>query len=270
VADAIAESPPAPHTPTSDILLSGEVVANDEAGWPRLVVDVEPFDASGRVESFDGRLSLMLLARGGDGQPHNLGRWDFNQNQVREAIDVQAGEPTMRFFIELPTEPPVVGSTELWVRLVAPDGSRRLANASVELSRLGAFSSRSEKLWATEEAVVAASYTEPAPPTTDIAATMNEGEWAVAEPGKPSNLPSEQQEDAGGGWRASNEPMPAVMATSSSAPPSRALDNPLRPLERPPVATKTEPPASRPAWAPDRSGKSPHRMATRPSWSSKR
>jgi hypothetical protein len=269
-ADPISEPPAAPHPPTSDILLSGEVVANDAGGGPRLVVDVEPFDASGRVELFAGRLSLMLLVHGSDGELQNLGRWDFTPNQVRDAIDERAGEPTMRFFIELPAEAPVVGPTKLWVRLLAPDGSRRLAHANVELSRPGVFSSRTEKIWATEEAVVAASYTEPAPPTTDFAATMNDGEWAVAEPGKPANLPAAEQEDSGSGWRASNEPMPGVIATSSPAPPNRALDNPLRPLQRPPVATTTEPPARKPDWSPDRSGKPSRRVATRPSWSSTR
>ena len=32
-----------------DILLSGEVVANDSGGGPRLVIDIESFDQSGRI-----------------------------------------------------------------------------------------------------------------------------------------------------------------------------------------------------------------------------
>jgi hypothetical protein len=214
----------------------------------------------------------MLLARDGDGQPHNLGRWDYRPNQVRDAIDDQASEPSMRFFIELPNEPPVVGPTELWVRLVSSDGTRRLAHAIVELSRPGVFSSRAEKLWAAEEAVVAASYTESAPPTVDIAATdtVIDGTWAVAEPGKPANLPTEVQDDSGsGGWRTSSQPMPAVMATRSPAPAHRELENPLRPIERPPVAT-TAKPAKRPAWSAERGGGTQRRAATRPSWSATR
>jgi hypothetical protein len=270
-AEPIANSSPAPHQPMNDILLSGEVVANDEGGGPRLAVDVEPFDASGRVEAFAGSLSLMLLARDGDGRPHNLGRWNYNANQVRDAIDAQASEPTMRFFIELPTDSPVVGPTELWVRLVSPDGTRRLAHAKVELSQPGVFSSRANKLWAAEEAVVAASHTEPAPLATVASAPITEGGWSVAEPGKPANLPAEvNDESGGGGWRASSVPIPEAVVTSTPAPPSREIANPVRAIERPPVAAKTESPTKRPAWAPDRGDDSSRRAATRPSWSATR
>ena len=49
------------NRPTNEILLTGEVVANDDGGGPRLAIEVVPFDATGRVESFDGKVSLMLL-----------------------------------------------------------------------------------------------------------------------------------------------------------------------------------------------------------------
>jgi hypothetical protein len=270
-AEPIVNSPSAPHPPASDILLSGEVVANEDGGGPRLVVDVEPFDFAGRVESFTGSLSLMLLARDGDGRPHNLGRWNYNASQVRDAINPQANEPTMRFFIELPTDSPVVGPTELWVRMVSPDGARRLAHAKIELSQPGVFSSRANKLWAAEEAVVAASYSAATPPATDVAAVTNEGGWSVAEPGKPANLPAGLLDESGGGrWRASSEPMPAIIATSTPAPPSGEMNNPLRPIERSPVSATTEPPAKRPAWAPDRESGPSRRVGTRPSWSATR
>ncbi len=92
-----------------DILLSGEVIANDSGGGPRLVIDIESFDQSGRIARFDGNVSLALLTSE-IGVQRRLARWDFGPDDVRSAVDTTASEPTMRFHVELPAGTKVDGS----------------------------------------------------------------------------------------------------------------------------------------------------------------
>jgi hypothetical protein len=271
------QAAPAVLTPSesaSNMMLSGEVVTNDSGGGPRLMIDVAPFAASGRVEWFDGSASLMLLATGDDGQQQSIGRWDFNPHDVRAAIDPSANEPTMRFFVELPAGTPIGASTQLWVRLVPRDGAKLLAHANVDLARPGLFSSRADKLWPTEEAVVAASYVDeskvPAVPAADVATTINEGNWAIAAPGRPANLPPEARDaSGGGGWRVSTEPMPVVLASGTEvlAPPT--VERPVPKARSKPEAVAAKP-LHPPGWTPERAGESTRRVASRPSWSASR
>lgn len=276
----------APSRLTNEIMLSGEVVANEDGGGPRLAIDVVPFDATGRVEPFDGKVSLMLLAPMTGAQPRNLGRWDFGPNDVQAAVDNKSGEPRMRFFVELPKEMAIDAATELWVRMVPREGMKRLAHAKVELSHPGVFSSHPNKISPVVEAVVAANYTEPlpAPSVEDIALALDgvstpasEGKWAVALPGQPANLPPEMQDESGrGGWKATSEPIPAAIATSSPAPSGSGFANTLRRSESPLPSSGSLPntaarqPAKRPPWSPDRGDDSSHRVASRPSWSATR
>ncbi len=262
---------PAPSESSNNVMLSGEVVANDAGGGPRLMVDVVPFDASGRVEAFDGSASLMLLTSGDDGRQRSIGRWDFGPSDVRAAIDTNASEPTIRFYAELPAGTPVSEATQLWVRLVPQRGSKLLAHAQIDLTQPGMFSSRTDKVWPTEEAVLAASHVEEvSTPASDVAATMSEGDWATARPGKPANLPPEARDSSGGGgWRLSTEPMPAVVASSTAVSPPPAIE-PLVRHENPTPVAVAEKPTKRPGWSPERSGEPARRVATRPNWSATR
>ena len=113
-------------TASPDILLTGEVVANDSDGGPRLVIDIEAFDQSGSIARFDGNVSLALLSSEG-GVQHRLARWNFGPDEVRSAVDATASEPTMRFRVELPVGTKVEGATELWVRLSPAAGGRLLS-----------------------------------------------------------------------------------------------------------------------------------------------
>jgi hypothetical protein len=224
--------PTQPSTKSPNILLSGEVVANETGGGPRLVIDIEPFDQAGQSAPFNGTLSLMLVASKGNGQQQKLSRWDFAADEVRSALVADTNEPTMRFHIEVPKAVNVADANELWVRLVPAGGGKMLTHAKIDLSRPGVFSSRTDKIWPSEESpIVAAGYEEPvvepaakpadlvasedAPITPSAIAPMTEGTWATAQPNKPANLPSESDRVTGG-WRASSEPIPAVIAPVAS------------------------------------------------------
>jgi hypothetical protein len=260
-----------------DILLTGEVVANEAGGGPRLTVDIEPFDQTGHGSQFDGTLSLMLVASNGKGQQQKLSRWDFSADEVRAALVNDTSEPTFRFHVEVPADVKAVDANELWVRLVPTSGGKMLTHAKIDLSRPGMFSSRTDKIWPSEESVVATSYEEPIAKPADIApseapaiatpvpAPMTEGTWATAQPNKPANLPPESDR-ATGGWRASSEPIPAVVATST---PNTSVRNDPSPAAQS-EAKSTPPPAAakKPTWTADRPGGASHDV--RPSWSATR
>lgn len=271
---------------TNDVMLSGEVLASEPGGGQRLVVDVAPFDKSGRVESFDGSASVMLLEPTASGERRALGRWDFGREYVRSTIDTTSSEPTMRFQIELPEGTAVGENSQLWVRLVSSDGAKLLSHANVDLTKPGQFASNTNRIWPSEETVVAASYEEPANPaeqnvpSADVAASLTEGHWAVAAPGQPSNLPEGFDTEAKG-WRASNESIPPVMANVVEVSPRESLNklrDEIRHTQQETASNKNKvaekvkekAPVVRPGWAPERPGQSPQRMASRPNWSAKR
>ena len=252
---------------SQDVLLSGEVVAN-EGGGPRMVVDIEPFDRSGHTDRFEGSVSMMLVATDAEGQHRSLARWDFSTNDVRSAIDPAANEPAMRFHLELPAGTLVDDdSTELWVRLAPTNGDKLLSHAQVDLLQPGVFSSRTNKIWPSEESVVAASYVDTSTQPSDIAATGNDGKWATAQPGKPANLPVEP-ERAGGGWRTSSEPLPVVLASATPAAPIHT--GPQKSSDASSTSAVTPHVAPKPPWSPDRLTGASHDTAARPSWSATR
>jgi hypothetical protein len=257
-------------TKSPDVLVSGEVVAN-EGGGPRLAIDVERFDQTGKAVRFDGTASLAIVNLE-NGVQQRLARWDFGPNEVRATVDSDANEPTMHFRVELPPETKIDGKNQLWVRLVPSSGASLLSHARLDLSKPGLFSSRTDKVWNSEESsVVAASYEEPsteASQTDDAPPDMNEGKWVTAAPGKPANLPAETDQ-AAGGWRAASGPIP--VAVVSSTPAVKTWDD--RPKQTEQAVPKVIPPAPvevsrKPTWMPDRPGTSPR--VSRPSWSATR
>lgn len=286
--------------------ISGEVVANDSGGGPRLIIDVLPSVASGGTESFEGKVSLMLLANGPNGQKRNLGRWDFSRDDVHAARRKGENEQALRFFIELPANIAVNGETQLWARIMPLEGGKSLAHAAVDLSGPGTFSSvmavaQRERQAAAEprigtmpseqivpnasegsDPIATVSYESASLPESvdSVATALNESSWSISTPGKPANLPAESPDASGrGGWRVSSEPMPAEVTaaalqqgTTKSKSPNTKL-----PILKSLAASNEEPPISavpapgaRPSWSSQRSGTTSDHTATRPSWSSKR
>jgi hypothetical protein len=263
-------SPAVPSDTVSELMISGEVVAN-ASGGPRLMVDVVPFDSNGQVQPFEGSASIMLLAIDEDGKQHNRGRWNYSPDDVREALNTATGKPKMRYFIELPQGTQTSGAVQLWVRLVRQSGEKLLTHATIDLTKPGIFSSRLEKSEPPSVDVAAAAYTEEtAAPSTEMTTSNIESPWVVAQPGKPANLPPETSDESGaGGWRASSEPMPAIVATSTKAVPTATISKSVHHAQHEPAAV-AEVPAKRPAWSSDRSGDSTQKDVTRPSWSATR
>jgi hypothetical protein len=261
-----------------EVRLHGKVIENDGDGGPRLVVEVEPLDESGRVTEFDGTLSLMLLAPHDGEKQHSLARWVFGPDDVQSAATESSQNGTIRFQLQLPNGTPIVDSTQIWVRLMPSHGTKRLAHADIDLRQAGTFASVSE--WPSQPAmtedgaVVAAVYNEGSsvsPPVELKPAQweMYDGGWSIARPGEPANLP--QSADAAS-WRATLEQPPEVVADGASARPKPRVSWP----ESKPILTKAADPRVevRPAWSPDRPGNSSARSSrtatARPRWSATR
>ena len=259
---AAHDAPPTAISP--DFLLSGEVVANESGGGPRLEIDIESFDQSGRSARFDGNVSLALLTSDG-GVQHRIARWDFGPDDVRAAVDTAASEPTMRFRVELPAGTQADGTTEIWAKLAPTDGARQFSHAKINLTKPGVFSLRTDKVWASEESVVPASYVDTSTQPAETTASINESEWSTAKPGKPAILPPESDE-ATGGWKAATGPLPAIV--ESTKPPATMRAVRPKPIEPAPAKTSSVEVAKKPSWTPERPGK--QAQATRPSWSATR
>jgi hypothetical protein len=171
----------------------------------------------------------------------------------------------MRFQVELPAGTKVDGPTELWAKLAPATGDRVFSHAKLSLAKPGVFSSRTDKVWASEESVVAASYVDTSTPSEEVTPTINEGEWATAKPGKPAVLPPESDE-ATGGWKAASGPIPTIV--ESTKPLTLVRSERPRPIEATPANSPPVEIAHKPSWSPERAGTQLH--PARPTWSATR
>jgi hypothetical protein len=273
-ATAAMDQPQNAQAAPSQVLLRGEVLANDSGG-PRLVVDVQRLDPAGGTTKFDGPLSLMLLVRDDNHQPQNLARWDFEADDVHSAAEPSAGEHVMRFYLELPADTPISQATEIWVRLLPRDGIKLLAHTPLNLQQPGKFSSDIVDPPDTPAITVAFPTTTAQENQSVSISQPGTGEWKTARPGQVSNLPSE---NGSGQWRASSEPMPVVQSAFATAvlpqPVERAAYSEIAP------ELKSARVFTRPTWSPDRnslttrtskaSTTKPEVIARRPIWSADR
>jgi hypothetical protein len=259
------------------VRLRGEVLANDERGGPRLVIDVEALDSAGARMQFAGTLSLMLLVPDGGEEPENLARWDFSAAEVHEAID-PLDFPAMRFYLELPSETAVTDPAELWVRLVMPDETKLLTHAEVNLIQPSQFASMDdmpEEPVDDEAGQIAASVspTRSAPEPRPM--VLDEG-WTIARPGEPAG--SEEADIAESAWRASSEPILAVVQEATRA--SRVVESTRQSHTREQGSRPPAPAYKRPTWTADRPASSNSAQLTapakngsprpRPAWSATR
>jgi hypothetical protein len=236
----------------SPLQLHGEVVANDVGAGPRLIVNVESTDHFPGDAAFDGDVSLMLLANNGPDGEQKLARWDFGRADVQTAKEAAAKPGAMQFFLELPADTPILESTELWVRLVMRDASKLLAYASIDLAQPGFFASAEQSVARVADALPPAGEMAEVTGTSipaRIAASFVEGEWSIARPGEPANLPS-PEDVLTGGWRTSSEPiaMAQSIGIAACAPPVVQQASHVEDLGESKPARTYKPPT----WSPDR------------------
>lgn len=279
-------------SPLSDVWLHGEIVANEEGGGPRVVVEIDPLDAESRVTAFDGGLSLMLMAPDDQGGKVNVARWDYRPAEVRAAVDAGSGSETIRFHLELPADTAATDASELWVRLLPRGGGKLLAHTEIDLLQPSLFSSKGDVVPsgivatagddADEAPVVAAVYEESAYEKTDFeessptegspeSGEMFDGGWTIARPGHPAGLAKNNDDDSSE-WRASLEPPPTVTAHSTPARPKPRVSRPRESSKTREMAASKQPKPT--GWSPDRlngsSASSPRTASSRPSWSATR
>jgi hypothetical protein len=240
------------------VWLHGEVLAND-AGGPRLLVDVQPLTPAGRAATFDGQASLMILSPSASGAPLSLARWDFSPDDARTAASDSPGRDGLRFRLELPGDAPLEAPTEIWVRLVTEQGEKLLASAPIDLRQPGGFASQpfvaaSENQPGAAREVATASFQEDAGHIAlaePEAASGGDG-WTIARPGLSAAVGASVTQNQPPIWRASSEPLPMAIA------------------EAPPTAPRVVVPAVRSDVSPPRAAPSPangQRIVAAPVWS---
>jgi hypothetical protein len=272
-------SHPPKNQPVPKVAIRGEVVANESGGGPRLAVEVSLPADSQRPTTFDGSLSLMLLAPEGDDEQRKLARWDFGPNDVRSATEEAGDAATIRFYLELPADTPLGQPTQIWVRLLPREGGKLLNHAEIDLQNPGQFASVSIQPpdgrqhetpeWSARSATTAAA--------TAVTSPLLDSDWSIARPGEPANVAAADTE-TGYEWRASSEPI---------AQPTPPVPDPIEPTKTVQHAAHIDPAVSdvlpkykRPTWTPDRSAaiagtssqpEGPYgRRSHRPAWSASR
>ena len=259
----------------NDVWLRGEVVENEPGRGARLIVQVAPLDDTGSAATFDGTLSLMLLAPDGNGGQHSLARWDFSPEEVATA-GAPSGDGWIQFNVELPSETPVAEASEMWVRLLPHGGEKLLGHAAIDLQRPGQFNSRPDEEIAAEPSqentVTTAMYDELPANSPPVESDLYDGGWTIARPGDPGGA----REEPSSQWRASMEPPPTVVADGNPARPTPRVSRaaPRRHIAKPAnVAHKPS------GWSPERArrrrpGALPQSptatTAERPRWSATR
>ncbi len=253
------------------VWITGEVVAND-AGGPRLIVDVTPLSDTGRPAPFAGELSLMVLAPSDVGPPRNLARWDFLPDEAAAAAGFDDASPrTMRFHLELPAETPLDRPDVLWVRLLDKE-QKLLANAPLDFRTTAAFSSvpfatapdESPKTPIVVRVVNGTLDSEHSP--HNVSPSAAEG-WTIAQPSQPGQA-APRPADPEGAWRASTQPMPMAIAQTPPGRPVTDFDLLSKPHDKVPVSndgpradfakSAAKPmPALATAWSPERPVRTP-------------
>jgi hypothetical protein len=245
-----------------DVVLRGEVIANDHGG-PRLAIDVEPRDVAGQPTTFDGGISLMIVDPAADGD-EKLARWDFRPKEVRAAMN-STSNGELQFQVELPADVEVPETAKLWLQLLPRGGGRLVKHADVNLQQPGTFASVDEATQHSgvrENPVVAAVYNE-ATEIPPVESEILDAGWTIAEPGKPGGMESDAENEE---WRASLEPPPEAIAT---ARPSISKGVPKKSQQARASLVKQR----SSGWSPDRNGGSPNSLRTasgRPNWSANR
>lgn len=243
--------------PPQRVWLSGQIVAND-AGGPRIMVDVAALSDAGRSTAFAGPVSLMVLAPQGDGPPRNLARWDFTPHEALAAA-VDAPDPhAMRFRLELPPDAAIGQPAELWVRLVREDGGKLLANVPLDLARPHSFASAP---FETPPATVAVDAPSTPPLDTDLGhppftfpllGAAADG-WTIARPGESAAATTAASQSTNQ-WRAATEPLPIVVAASPAARPAPSAPPTADAADQqaPAVSVSESAPHGAPSWSPER------------------
>lgn len=252
-------------TPPAAVELRGEVLLDDEAGGPRVLVEVDPVAANGELTTFHGRLSLLVLDPAARAKEQQLARWDFEPAELAEmARDRKAGT-SFEFPLQLPADAPTSRPLELWVRLVPEDGQKILGRTMMDLSRNGQFASAeitpretarpAVKVAAAEMPVERTQRSSRRMFDTDVHSTG----WEIAKPGDPAKpqFTSKSQSE----WKLAtgpvpeSEPMPLVE--------SKPVPAPLRPARSDDRYGTTK----GPEWSPERPDGGAADLSQEPAWS---
>jgi len=275
VSQAEALQPSDEVAAVNDVWLRGEVVENEPGRGARLIVQVAPLDDTGSAATFDGTLSLMLLAPDGNGGQQSLARWDFSPEEVATA-SAPSGDGWIQFNVELPPETSVAEVSEMWVRLLPHGGEKVLGHAAIDLQQPGEFNSHPDEEIASEPSqentVATAAYDELPANSPPVESDLYDGGWTIARPGDPAGASKEPSSQ----WRASMEPPPTVVADGKPARPTPRVSRaaPRRHIAKP--AGVTHKPGG---WSPERArrrrpGALPQSptatTAERPRWSATR
>jgi hypothetical protein len=201
------------------VVLRGEVQLDDQENGPRVLAEVAPVDEEGRITSFRGRLSLLVLDPAARENEQQLARWDFEPKDLGQLAKRAKQGTLFEFPLQLAADTPTNRPLELWVRLMPEDGDKVLGRATMDLSRSGRFASvevtpakkgsRSVRVAAAEPAVEAERRETHRRTDTNV----RQSGWQTARPGEVAK-PQTAAPKPGAEWKLATRPIPEAELTA--------------------------------------------------------
>jgi hypothetical protein len=247
--------------PPTAVVLRGEVRLDNTAGGPRVLVDVEPVTAEGRLTDFRGNLSLLVLDPAARDPEQQLARWDFRPADLQALAKRTKRGTAYEFPLQLPADAPASRPLELWVRLVPEDGRKLLARTTLDVSRPGQFASAEAPGAVEQPALVASANPKPTPhraSSRHFDADVRQSGWQTAKPGDRPQPAAAAVSTAE--WKVATQPVPEVESTPVVTKPLTASAASQQGGER---YGKSSPPE----WSPERADDGNSTPSSEPAWS---
>lgn len=106
-----------------------------ESGMATIMANCRLLDKGLSLEDFKGEVSIMLADPSVVGSPKRIARWDYTAEEIQQAWQLRPNKSqneVIELPLILPKHLPTDRTLEVWVRLLEPNGKKRLANIEAE------------------------------------------------------------------------------------------------------------------------------------------
>ena len=106
-----------------------------ESGMATIMANCRLLDEEITLEDFEGEVSIMLADPSVVGSPKRIARWDYTAEEIQQAWKLRPSKSqnsVIELPLILPKHIPTDRTLEVWVRMLEPNGKKRLANVEAE------------------------------------------------------------------------------------------------------------------------------------------
>jgi hypothetical protein len=113
--------------------LTGGLDRDSAGGDEGIMVMVEPRDDRGRLVKAPGAVSLVVMDPSQVGDEARVARWDFQAHEFDQHFKKSTFGQGLQYELEWPGEPPKNRELLLYVKYIAEDGSKLIADAPIKV-----------------------------------------------------------------------------------------------------------------------------------------